>query len=110
MKNNKRFIILILIFIIIGTTIGVFYENKKKKLLSTNTKVTHGYLTKRINVARSCNESYYYYYIKNNKFEIWECGLKPFLEIGDTVLIKYSLEAPSVAKVIDFKFMKKFKI
>ena len=100
-----------MIFITIGTTIGVFYENKKKKLLSTNTKVTHGYLTKRINVARSCNESYYYYYIKiiSLKFEIWECGLKPFLEIGDTVLIKYSLEDPSVAKVIDFKFMKKFK-
>src|SRR5690554_1145320 len=109
MKNNKRFIILILFFITIGTTIGVFYEYKKKKLLSTNIKVTHGYLIKRINVDSYYNESYYYYYIKNNKFEIWECGLKPFLEIGDTVLIKYSLEDPSVAKVIDFKFMKKFK-
>src|SRR5690554_2009471 len=81
MKNNKKNIILFLNLITIDTTIGMYYESKKKKLLSTNTKVSHGYLTKRINVAHSCNESYYYCYIKDNKFEIWYCGLKPFLEM-----------------------------
>ena len=36
-------------------------------------------------------------------------GCGDFLKKGDTVLIKYSIEDPSVAEVIDFCYMKKHK-
>ncbi|WP_343748973.1 hypothetical protein [Fluviicola sp.] len=49
------------------------------------------------------------YTIKHKKYVFDEDGSFSFMELGDTVLIRYALKDYSVAKVVDKYYMKKYK-
>lgn len=54
-------------------------------------------------------QSFFNFYVQRTKYKIEKHGRFNFLQKGDTVLIEYSIEDPSVGKVIDFCYMKKHK-
>jgi hypothetical protein len=108
MFKNKPLFSFIL-FVMISITVGEFFKNRSKKLLSTNTNTS---IAKFQNVVKMVNRgsvSYFEFEHSNEKIIVDVNGLYPFLNKGDTVLIKYSLEDPSIAEIIDFCYMQKHK-
>jgi hypothetical protein len=102
-------LIYIIVFVMISIGVGEFLKNRSKKLLSKNTKTS---IAKFHNVVTMVNRgpvSFFEFEHSNEIIIIDINGSYPFLKKGDTVLIKYSQEDPTVAEVIDFCYMKKHK-
>jgi hypothetical protein len=77
--------------------------------MSKNTKQTIAIYDSYTTVRITGPISYFYFEHNHRKILLEELGKYDFLKKGDTVLIKYSLEDPSIAEVIDFCYMKKHK-
>lgn len=90
--------------------IRTYIVNQKDELLSDNVSISKAVYTKSSVIYNTGRVYYFSYVVKDENYKLEVSKIKSSLLVGDTVLIKYSLEDPSVAKVIDFKFMKKFKI
>jgi len=109
MLKNKKYIIYIFLFFLIGFSANYFIDKRNEKLMSKGTIKTYAIYDKNIVFARSGPRSYFNYYVDKQKLSLTQYGKFNFLEKGDTVLIEYSIEGPSAARVIDFKYMQKFK-
>lgn len=51
----------------------------------------------------------FYFFVNKERFEIKEFRNFKELTKGDTVLIEYSVEDPSVARVVDKYYMKRYR-
>ena len=98
-----------ILFLSTAISIGYYNKNKRQSLLANNTKISFAIYDGNTVVRNSGTISYFYLKLKNRIILIEELGKYGFLSKGDTVLVKYSLEKPDVAKVIDFCYMKKHK-
>ncbi len=110
-NNNPSTFFFIIFGILILSIISYDFleEANNKKLLSKNFKKTLAIYDDYNNSVKGKPFSNFYFYLKNTKIKFEEDGIYDFLELGDTVLIKYSIEDPNVAEVIDFCYMKKHK-
>ncbi len=99
LKGEKNVLLLFLSVTAI-LVIGRYFEDKRKEeLLKGNTKETWA-----IYVEETRGRGYHHHYkFYNSKKEAIKFGYKgyKYIEIGDTVWIKYSLEDNEVAKVIE---------
>lgn len=107
--KNKKLIITITILVILGLIVNYYLDKRNERLMSKNTDTTIGVYDGFIVVRNTGPKSYFYYFIKDKKMLTSEPGKFNFLQKGDTVLIKYSIEDPSVAEVIDYCYMQKHK-
>jgi len=108
MLKNK-WIYVLLGFIIFSYLIGNYNKKSKEEQLSSNTRIVKGIFVKSITHVNTGIFSLFLSKYGNQEiyFEIYE--FRDFLKKGDTVLIKYSMENPTIAKVIDFCYMQKYK-
>lgn len=51
----------------------------------------------------------YFYYVKGKKYFGEDTGDFNFMHIGDTLLVKYSIDDNSISEVDDMYYMKKYK-
>jgi hypothetical protein len=110
MKKNKKYLLYIVVFFTIGFILNYFLDKRYDNLISKNTKKTIAIYDGYEVGYNSGPVSYFYFRSKNNNMELLDLyGKYNFLQKGDTVLIIYSKEDPSVGKVIDFCYMKKHK-
>ncbi len=110
-NNNSTTIFLIFSSLIILSSIfhNFYTENRHNKLLFKNFKKTFAIYDDYNNSVKGKSFSNFYFYLKNKRIKFEEEGIYDFLKLGDTVLIKYSIEDPNVAGVINFCYMKKHK-
>jgi hypothetical protein len=108
MSKNK-YIIVFIGFIIFSFLIGNYNKKRKKNLLSSKTEIVKGVFQRSYTQINTGVYSIFKSKINNQEkyFEIYD--FSDFLKKGDTVLIKYSIEDPSIAEVADFCYMKKHK-
>jgi hypothetical protein len=109
MKIGNKFLIVCLVcFIFIGLTYNIYNDHKRQKLFQ-NSKNTIGILIEESHSSQKFLVGYFYYYVGKKKFKIREKQNFSHLKKGDTVLIRYAVEDPSVARVIDKYYMQKYK-
>jgi hypothetical protein len=107
--KNKWTIISIILFFIIGFIFNNFQEKRNKRLLCRNFKYAvsiyeETFVSKNAGPLQVLN-----YSINHREYYIFIKERCTFLQKGDTVLIKYSVEDPNIAEVIDFCYMQKHK-
>jgi hypothetical protein len=96
-------------FVIISILVGNLNKDRKKKLLSKNTQIVKGIFTRSFTQINTGIFSIFKSQINHQEIYLEIYDYRDFLFRGDTVLIKYSLEDPTVAEVIDFCYMQKHK-
>jgi hypothetical protein len=107
MERNKKYLIYIILFFIIGLIIRNFLDNRYKKLMTNNTIITKAVFVRSFVSKNSGSISVYSFDKNGEKEEVLISGKSSLINMGDTILIKYSREDPSLAEVIDFSYMKK---
>jgi len=107
----KKFLPLILAFALIffGIIWGVYHEIRRERLLGGETRLTksilkHSYVSFRDGETSILNVLY-----DNQSIELMYYRKFDFLDKGDTILIKYSVEDPTVIEVVDPCYMQKHK-
>jgi len=110
-NTNHKYTMLVLTFLIIISSIlyNSFKEYRHEELLSKNFKKTFAIYDDFNNAQKGKVFSSFYFFLRNKQIKFEEDAKHNFLKLGDTVLIKNSIKDPSVAKVIDFCYMKKHK-
>lgn len=93
-------------FFLIGIPIRLIL-NEKYNYIMSDTRKGKVVFEERF-ISKNSGLCSVYTYSNNKKIMIYG-GCGDFLKKGDTVLVKYSIEDPSVAEVIDFCYMKKHK-
>ena len=87
---------------------GMLREDRRMKLFQ-NTEVTYGFLIEEHHGSANFRYGKFYFFVKNKRFDIKEWHYFTELSKGDTVLIEYAIEDPSVARVKDKYYMQKYK-
>lgn len=105
MQHNS--VILGIVFLFSSLFIGLFLNIRREKLLS-NSQTTIGYLVEEYNGGKNPRGTFIFR-IGKKKYIFDYIGDFSYMNKGDTVLIKYSIEDPSVARVIDRYYMQKYK-
>lgn len=91
------------VLIFFALLFGFINEDRKQKLLQ-NSRTTHGILIKEDHIGKNPTGTFRYH-INGKDFEVDQIGDFSFLNEGDTVLIEYAIEDPTVAKVKDRYYM-----
>lgn len=108
-KSTKILILVILLYLPIPITQWIFELNETEKLKHTITCVS---VLRNVHFNDAVGGSAYgifEYKVKGKFFRTEEIGDFSFLQIGDSVLIKYAVNDPSVARVLDKYYMQKYK-
>lgn len=108
--KNKKFIIQVIVFIIIGNSIFYLFDIfKERKLNYEKSLIAKGIVDRRITSGSGGKVIVVFYKVKNQSYSIIENDNFEFIEKGDTVLVKYLEDDPSLSKVLNFCYMKKYK-
>ena len=109
MKNflNKYFYGFLGFLIFLGLLYNMVNEDRKQKLLN-DSKIVIGILKCEDHSSLKFINGEFNYIVKNKKFSICQKGDFSFMKIGDSVLIEYAIKDPSVARVKDCYYMKKY--
>jgi hypothetical protein len=83
-------------------------EDREMKLLQ-HSKVTYGYLIEEYHESAKFRHGFFYFYAGNERIEIKEFRYFSHLSKGDTVLIEYAIEDPTLARVKDKYYMQKYR-
>lgn len=108
-ESKKNIIGFSLIFSLLGY---VLIRNNYHDYLLDNgkTKRTTAILVRIKETAiKSPASGFFKYKVKNKNYTFNENGDFSSMKIGDTLLIKYSLKDPSIARVVDKCYMQKYK-
>ena len=109
MINKKKNEIVLVLLLLIGSFLIIRNNYEEKTLL--NSRKTTGVLIKKKDGkavhGTACGT--FEYYVAGKKYKFTEGGNYSFINIGDTVLIKYAKKNKSIATVIDKYYMKKYK-
>lgn len=93
-----------------GMLIFIFFQEKREKQLLNRTKLTTAVLVKKKSGSVKSPKSGKFTYLVHGKlYEFSQPGDFLFMNLGDTVLINYAIEDPSVARVKDKYYMKKYQ-
>ena len=98
----------IMLFIFLGLMFNLLYDRYKEDMLK-NSKEVFGVLIKESHSSNNFIYGDFYYYAGKKKHILSYTGDFSYLKKGDTVLVRYALEDPSIAKVSDRYFMKKYR-
>lgn len=114
MKKNKdklNTILTIVVFSFMGIfIIYTFVKEKKDAELLSNSLEHLGILTKKNSGnSHAPSSGDFKYKIDKIEYSFNQSGTFDFMEVGDTVLIEYAVEDPSVARVVDKYYMKKYR-
>jgi hypothetical protein len=105
LKNN--WIIFIVILIIFGLGYNIYNESRRNKLLKKSI-IIKGFLVNEDHSSHKFLSGDFEFRVNNKKYNFRHNGDFSFLKVGDTVLIEYAIEDPTVARVKDRYYMKKF--
>lgn len=84
-------------------------KNRRLQLLSSNTMESIAIFQERYVSKNGGPISVFTFKIENNTIKSEVYKKFEHLQKGDTVLIKYSIQAPSIIEVLDKYYMKKYK-
>lgn len=104
---NKNSLILLIVLLLTGAFL--IYRNYLDDKMLENFHTTFGILTNKKDgeAVHGTASGEFEYNIKGVKYKFTESGNFLFLNLGDTVLIKYAKKDFKVAKVIDKYYMQK---
>lgn len=83
--------------------------NRRNKIKMENTIITEAFYIDNVHIKNNGPISSYYYSVENKRYENGFYDTDKFLQKGDTILIKYSKEDPSLSEVVDKYYMQKYK-
>ena len=112
MQENKKSILWFIgfcLFLTIGLYFSVKNKNRRAELLKGKTNQTTGIIIDKFVAANSGNVVVIRFEVNSDVNEIWYNKKYEYLEKGDTILIKYSVEDPTVIEVVDPCYMQKHK-
>lgn len=107
MKKNSDILIVLGLILLMVFFQQIFDNRYYKKMQNTNE--TNAFYVKNIHVKNIGPTSYYYYYVNNKKYEGYFHDTEKFFKKNDTILIKYSIEDPSISEVVEKYYMQKYK-
>ena len=87
---------------------NIFYQNHKEELLENSKKVT-GILISEEHSSQKFINGRFTYFVNKKKYSLRYTGDFSYMNIGDSVLIEYAIKDPSVARVVDRYYMKKYR-
>lgn len=113
MSNFKKRELIFTISFIIFFVIVIIYKVVRyynEELLLKQTKQTTAVIIEIRNgsAVKSTATASYYYHVNKIKYNCEESKNFNDLDKGDTVLIKYSIREPSIARVVDKYYMRKY--
>ena len=87
---------------------GLINEDRKQKLMQ-HSKITFGFLIEEDHSSLNFQHGTFKFQV-NGKIQVFDySGDFSYLSKGDTVLIEYAIEDPTVAKVKDRYYMQKYR-
>ncbi len=95
------------VIIFLGLMLNFINENRKQKLLQ-NSNTTIGLLIEEYSKGKNPKGTFQFE-LKGKKYVIDHIGDFSYMKKGDSVLLQYSIEDPTVARVKDRYYMKKYK-
>ena len=104
---KKYWITFLVIFTVLGLSYNIYNDKRRDKLLKKS-NYAKGILIEEKHESASFRHGKFYFYVKGMKIIIKDFSYYNHLKIGDTVLIEYAIEDPTVAIVKDKYYMKKF--
>jgi len=108
-KTLKSALIPIWVFLIfLVLFINMLNEDRNQKLLN-HSKTVRGIMKFQDHASLKYTFGIFIFYVNHKKYEIRSVGDFSFLKPGDTVLIKYAINKPSVAIISDRYYMRKYK-
>ncbi|MCC6700891.1 MAG: hypothetical protein IT221_05165 [Fluviicola sp.] len=110
MKNffKKYWTAGLVLFIFFVLLYSMLKENSREKLFQKS-NTTFAVLIEEYHESERFRNGRFYFFVNKRRFEIKEFRNFKELSKGDTVLIEYAVEDPSVARVVDKYYMKKYK-
>ncbi|MFN5415533.1 MAG: hypothetical protein ACK5B9_00645, partial [Flavobacteriia bacterium] len=108
--SNKSIFQVAVLTLILAVFCYRIYQNHSDEELLLNSKTR---IAKIISISkgqvRNPPRGYFMFYLNHKKIKFSEQGDFSFMEVGDSVLIKYAIADPSVATVVDKYVMQKYK-
>lgn len=104
-RRNFNWILAIVLFCIF--MFNIFYQNHKEELLA-NSKIVTGKLISEEHSSQKFINGRFTYFVNEKKYCLRYTGDFSYMNIGDSVLIEYAIEDPSLARVVDRYYMKKY--
>ncbi len=105
---KKNWIIFVIMIIIFGLGYNI-YNNSRRNTLLKNSMLITGFLVSEDHSSHKFLSGDFKFLVKNKKYSFRHNGDFSFLKVGDTVLIEYAVDDPTVARVKDRYYMKKYK-
>jgi len=105
-RRNFSWILAIVLYCIF--VINIFYQNHKEELLE-NSKIVTGKLISEEHSSQKFINGRFTYFVNKKKYCLRYTGDFSYMNIGDSVLIEYAIQDPSIARVVDRYFMKKYR-
>ncbi|HRO75734.1 MAG TPA: hypothetical protein PLP27_06280 [Crocinitomicaceae bacterium] len=106
----KKIILSLAVFMMVFTIYSLFRDRKENQLLEYSRTTTAILIKVSQGSPKSPSSGHFKYTIKGKEYKFSQSGdYYKDMNIGDTVFIKYAIEAPSVARVIDRYYMQKYK-
>jgi|SRR6218665_203527 len=111
-KMNKKIkLIVVTLFVLMGLFLIFDYikEDKDERLLKNSSVTTARLIKKKSGAVKSPKSGIFVYEVNGKEYEFYQAGNYLFMQLGDTVLIEYAKKDPSVARVKDKFYMRKYK-
>ncbi len=105
--GSKKKIIIVLILFVLAFIGAIYFQFKREEQLK-RTQNSTAIIIKKGRTVRGGATVYFEVNSKRLEAKIWG-GDYDFLNIGDTILIKYAIEDPTLVEVIDKYYMQKYK-
>lgn len=105
---RKNWVYFLILFTIGSIVYGIYNDNRRKQLFK-NSLIVKGILLEEIHESVRTAHGKFYFFVNHKKVKLKEYSYFSHLKKGDTVLIEYAVEDPTVARVIDKYYMKKYK-
>ena len=109
-RKSMIYLSIVILLFVAGMLKEHFSQKRKDKLFAGATTLIEVVLNK-VTMQTSGGFTIWFEYSVNDKKheQQWARGAYTFLEKGDTILIKYSVEDPTVIEVVDPCYMQKHK-
>lgn len=104
----KNWVMVLWIIIFFAILFNFLNVNRRTKKLQKS-KFTVGILIKEYHESLRFLNGEFFFFVKGKKYQITDFKDFSHLKRGDTVLIEYAIEDPSVARVKDSYYMHKFQ-
>lgn len=108
-KERKINILIIFLILSVAFAIKLYSDKKSNELLDGETSVAFATLSSYTNSYGGGRVGFFDYKVNRKNYDLRVSKNLDFMEIGDTILVRYSVTHPSVAEVEDLYYMEKYK-